>query len=810
MCVIERFRLWDIKAFLCFIFLFVGILHAFSAVQLKVQVKDKWSQDPLIGSSVVSLHQNIGQATDIDGFAQFILEPNTYTFCVHYLGYHSDTFHLILQADTNIYVELTEIANELEAVEVVFNYRTRSNGVVGIDNELLDKMPTFFGEREIIKAIQSLPGVQSGSEGSTSIFVRGGSSDQNLVTLDGIPLFHLSHLFGVLSVFNSDVVQKADLYKNYFSSALPNRLTSALNVFTKNPSYTEKHFSYQIGVLNTKIFFETPIIKDKLATYIAARGCHAGLYIKPITKSQYKLDDEKGYISYYFYDINAGLHYKVKSQNLLKWNFFFTDDRYTMFQEEERTSTTNLEQQYSIKYRENKLAWSNLNASFQHLKEWNSLSFFQQKFYLSQYKLKRGNNMIDEMYVRDSLLGLTKVNNTQFSSISEIGYQSLLDKTFQDHSIKTGIQTAWRLFSPDKSDFEEYVGENLRRRDEYNEYKIFTQEYAAFFEYQLKKKIVDIFSGVRFVYYKNGTYDKVSILPRISVEWKLPLSATIQFSSQINEQHLHMVNGHIGDIMKDYWVPANAHAPSESAWQQAISYKQHLHHWDWSVDLFYRSSKQQTESANTYNFRPNDTWETNIMSGGIGRAYGAEFYIAKKWKKINFSISYNLSKSERKFKELNRGQWFPYTHDRRHDVSAMVSYKFSPNFDISLAWVFGSGRPYSMVDLVYPSLQLVDYYADGYYNYYFLDNKKDQIQYNESRNNRKLTPFHHLDFGLNYKWSKKKWQHSLNLSIYNIYNHKNVFAVFEKHSGSGVTRSMKYQSITLLPTLPSISYAVGF
>lgn len=810
MCVIDGLRFIYLKAFLCFIFLFVGISTALSAVQLKVHVKDQSSQEPLIGSSVVSLNQNIGRATDTDGIVQFSLDPNTYIFCIHYLGYYSDTLQLNLSADTIIHVELAEIANELETVEVVSNYRNRSNGVIGIDKELLEKMPAFFGEREIVKAIQSLPGVQSGSEGSTSIFVRGGSSDQNLITLDGVPLFHLSHLFGVLSVFNSDVVQKADLYKNYFSSSFPSRLTSVLNVFSKNPSFTEKHFSYQIGVLNTKIFFETPIIKDKLATYIAVRGCHAGLYIKPITKSQYKLDGEKGYISYYFYDINAGLHYKVNEKNQLKFNFFFTDDRYIMFQEEERTSNTREDEQYSIRYKENKLAWSNLNASVQHFSEWNNQTFFQQKFYVSQYKLKRGNNRIEEYYLKDSLLGYTKINSIQFSSISEIGYQSQIDKSYGDHAIKTGFQTAWRLFSPDKSDYEEYVGDALKKREQYNRYKIFTQEYATFFDYQLKKKIVDVFAGVRFVYYKNGAYDKVSVLPRVSVEWKLPLSATIQLSSQINEQHLHMINGHIGDIMKDYWVPANNHAPSEKSWQQAISYKQSIQNWDWSVDLFYRTSNQQTESANTYNFKPNDIWETNIMSGGIGRAYGAEFYLAKKWKKINFSVSYNLSKSERKFEQLNRGEWFPYTHDRRHDVSAMVSYKFTPNFDITLAWVYGSGRPYSMVDLVYPSLPLVDYYAEGYYNYYYLDNSYDQIKYNESRNNRKLTAFHHLDFGLNYKWSKKKWQHSLNLSVYNIYNHKNVFALFEKHSGTGINRRMKYQSITLLPTLPSISYAVGF
>lgn len=783
---------------------------AWAIVQLRMQVKDAILDEPLIGASINFLHTQKGVSTNVGGWGMIDIPSGKHSIAVNYLGYHSDTILLDIINDTTVVVLLKEVANELETIEVTAQYQSRKNGVIGIDQELFEKMPTFFGEREIVKAIQSLPGVQSGSEGSTSIFVRGGSSDQNLVTLDGIPLFHLSHLFGVLSVFNSDVVQKADLYKSYFSSAFPSRLTSALTVQSKNPSYTEKHFGYQIGVLNTKIYYETPIIQDKLASYIALRGCHAGVYIKPITKSQYKKDGEKGYISYFFYDINAGIHYKIKPKHLLKTSFFFTDDRFKMSEEEERFQTNEDPDMMSIRYREEDLAWRNMNASVQYLGELKSDVFLQQKVYLSSYQLNRGNNRVEEYYIKDSLLGDVSSYNTKYSSIKEIGYQIQVDKTFNRHTLKSGLQSVWRLFNPDKSLREEYQIGELVRNETFNPNTIFTQEYAAFLDYQYIHPVFDLYTGVRGVVYKNGDYQNLSLLPRVSLELKLGNQAVLQLASQINEQNLHMVNGSIGDIMKDYWVPANQHAPSERSWQNSVGYRQQMYGWNWSVDVYHRWSSEQTESSNSFNYKPNEVWESNLISGGVGRSYGAEFYLSKKWKDIQFSIAYNLSKSERKFDALNLGQWYPYTHDRRHDVSAMVSYQINDKWDVSLAWVYGTGRPYSMADVIYPSLRLVDYYANGEYVNQYINAGQEQIHYSESRNNKRLTAFHHLDLGVNYKWQKNKWLQTLNLSIYNIYNHKNVFALFEKHSGIGAQRNMKFQTITLLPMLPSISYAVGF
>ena len=272
-------------------FLLTGSISVKAEVLLKLIVTDAITQEPLIGAAVKDKKQGTGAISDLSGEVNLKVKEGKSFLNISYIGYKTDSIIVTVRQDTTIRIPMYEIFNELAVVNVIANYENRSNGVIGVSKETLDMLPTFFGEKELVRAIQLLPGVQSGSEGSTSIYVRGGSSDQNLVSLDKVPLFNLSHLFEIMSVFNSDVIHSADLFKNYFPTSLSNRLTSAISVFTKTPSYDETHIGFQIGTINTKVYLETPIIKNKLSAQLGVRGCHAGLFIKPVSKSQYKLDN---------------------------------------------------------------------------------------------------------------------------------------------------------------------------------------------------------------------------------------------------------------------------------------------------------------------------------------------------------------------------------------------------------------------------------------------------------------------------------------------------------------------------------------
>lgn len=791
----------------------MGFQSANAEYLLKLIVSDAITQEPLIGAAVQDKKQGIGAISDFSGIVSLKVKEGKSHLNISYIGYKTDSIDVNIHQDTTIQIKMYEVFNQLSAVDIVANYENRNNGILGVSKETLEMLPTFFGEKELVRALQLLPGVQSGSEGSSAIYVRGGSSDQNLVSLDKVPLFNLSHLFGIVSVFNSDVINSADLYKNYFPTGLPNRLTSAISVFTNSPSYNETHLNFQIGTLNTKVYLETPIVKKKLSLQIGLRGCHAGLFIKPVSKSQYKMDNEEGYISYFFYDINASLNYKINSKNTLKWNFFYTDDRYLMSKRDEENeidSETNNEYTKK-KFTNYKIAWRNLLNSFSHQLDINSNLYFNQKIYSTQFLLKQDNiKLKDYIYDTPPSILHEKTINSKIASIIEYGYQNQLDWIKNKHTLKAGLQMAWRSFNPDKNIYQLYYDDKISQESQSNMDLVFSGEYASFIEYTFKRKYIDVYSGLRFNYYQTKGYQAASLLPRLSLEFRLPKSISMQIASNITEQYLHMITGGVGDVMSDYWVPANSKAPRQRAFQNVIAFKQSIKDWNWSVDVFHRISQNQIENINQGSFAEKGNWESSILSGGKGRAYGIEFYLSKKIKNFNTSISYNLSKSERKFDQLNRGQWYPYTYDRRHDVSFLMTYKINKKWDVSLTWAYGSGRPYTKPELIYPSLGLVDYYGDKSEDSYYLDNSSQQIKYFEQRNNRKLRAYHHLDIGMNYKWQKGKWKQSINFSIYNIYNHKNVFTLYEKTTGTNENMKMKYQSITLLPILPSFSYAIGF
>lgn len=793
--------------------LFVGSFPANAEYILKLMVTDAMTNEPLIGAAVQDKKQQIGAISDFTGEVTLKVRKGVSSLNISYIGYRSDSIKIKVHQDTSIQLKMYEIFNELAVVNVVADYQNRSNGILGVSKETLEMMPTFFGEKELVRAIQLLPGVQSGSEGSTAIYVRGGSSDQNLVSLDKVPLFNLSHLFGIVSVFNSDIIHSADLYKNYFPTGLANRLTSAISVSTKSPSLTETHVGFQIGTINTKVYLETPIVKNKLSLQLGLRGCHAGLFIKPVSKSQYKIDNEEGYISYFFYDINASLNYKINSKNTIKWNFFFTDDRYMMSKTDEEYDIDN---STNNKYTKNKffnykIGWRNSLNSVSHQLDLNKNLYFNQKVYSTQFKLKQDNiRLKDYVYESPYYTVNEKTINTKIASIVEYGYYNQLDWIKNKHSLKGGIQLAWRGFNPDKSVYQLLYDDKVYEEVQNNLTKVFSGEYAAFAEHSISTKYVDIYSGLRFNYYRTKGYQTASVLPRLSLEFRLPKSITMQVASNITEQYLHMITGSVGDVMSDYWVPANAYAPRQRSFQNVIAFRQSIKDWNWSVDVFHRRSQNQIENVVGAYFAEKGDWQEGVLSGGVGRAYGVEFYLSKKIKDFNASISYNLSKTDKKFDALNRGQWYPYTYDRRHDVSFLMSYKINKKWDIAVTWAYGSGRPYTKPDLIYPSLGLVDYYADKSDESYYLNNNSQQIPYFEKRNNKKLRAYHHLDLGANYKWQKGKWKQSVNLSLYNIYNHKNVFTLFDKTSGINEKARFKYQSITLLPILPSFSYAIGF
>ena len=792
---------------------FSCFFYVFGNQSVTFKILDVQTAEPLIGAAVINQSNDAyGKATDLDGQAVFDLARGQYNFTISYLGYKTDTVYIKVDKDTLITYHLQEGLNQLSVTEVVGKYEKRDNGVVGISQELFEKVPTYFGEREVVKALQLLPGVQSGSEGSTSIFVRGGGSDQNLVLYDGVPLFNLSHLFGVFSVFNSDVIGSADLYKNYMPAAMTGRVSSAISVLSKPLSYDQLHFGFQIGLLNTKAYFESPLIKDKLAVNIAMRGSYAGIFIKPISKSQFSFEDEKGSLGYYFYDINAGLGYKINEKNKLKLNFMFTDDRYVTItnkiEQIVNPSTSQLQEMHTDEI--NRISWKNDLVSLSHQWQIRKNLFFNQQIYWTSYNLNKDKSH-NETFVNGKQSSKDKLKNvTDISTVSEYAYQGGINLIREKHVLKAGTILAWRPFLPDRAVFHKVTNQVTSAPLTVNGDKKMAQDYSIFADYAFKTKPVDLSIGARLNFYQYDAYQKTSFLPRISLEFNLPKDVIIQLASQANNQNMHMMTGSAGDIVNDFWIPAASEAPVEMSYQQALSVRQNLNDWSWSMDVYYRSMTNQIEFDPHYSYNKDRNWKEDVISGGLGRAYGIDWYLSKKVKNLHISVAYSLSKSERKFNALNRGDWYPYKFDRRHDVSFLMTYEVNPKLDLTVTWVYGSGRKFQMPDLLYPQLSMVDYYDHKTENSPIVSSLEGQFRYFESRNNKAFPAYHHLDIGMNYKWKKGRWNQSINVSVYNVYNRKNVFDLVYRQVGSGENEHTRYDTLTLMPIMPSLSYAIQF
>lgn len=780
---------------------------SFPQALLELRIIDAQTSEKLIGASVINLENNVGETTDYDGTISIDAPHGGYQFGISYLGYQTDTLSIDIHSDTTIVYKLEDIASELTTTEVIGTETLRDAGVVSISKQFIEKIPTVFGEREVVRAIQLLPGVQSGSEGSTDIFVRGGSSDHNLITLDGVPLYNINHLFGMMSVFNSDVVESADLYKNYVPPSFHGRLSSAVKVNTASPSLYEKSFGFQIGLLASKVYYSTPIVKDKLSIHTAFRGSYMGLFIKPITKSQMKSDKESGYISYYFYDLNTALNYRINQKHRIETKFFHSNDIYKTESNNDRVAT--VLDVYS-KEMSDRTRWNNYNFLTRHIINISDDLIIQQSLLLSKSstKVKQEIDRKFSIYKKEEVDLNKNEKIKRLSSILNSEYSLRINWIRQHHVLKTGISFSNLSFKPNLLDMEYEDSYGFQEKTVHNKEKQKSQEHFLDIEYVLNQQNVILNIGSQFFYYKYLNYLKLGVTPKASIDFILPRDFNIQVASSLTNQNIHLVTGDVGNVLSNHWIPSTKKAPAQSAYQGSISFGQKQNSFQWSLDAYYRLLKNQLEFIVSDNTQYITRFDEFPLSGGKGRAYGLETYLTMTLGKFDFSLTYNLSKSERKFKKLNQGKWYPYTFDRRHDISSIITYKINEKLSLSAMWVYGSGRPYTLYDLEYAGIDVLDFYAGESHHESITDYQYAFLNYTEERNSRNLKPYHHLDFSLDYKWRKHKLKHALNFSIYNIYNRKNVFTLQSVARGEGLERQRQFQSISLQPLMPSISYAI--
>ena len=797
------------------IFLFFNRLEA-QHHTINGYVEDASTGERLIGC-IVRDANNDKFVTTTNTFGFFSLKTNksTIKLQIMYIGYKTFEQEFTLSSDTSITVEL-ELENEIDKVVVTAdrqNVQSTQMSKIDISISKVQKLPVIFGETDLLKSLQLMPGVQSGTEGSNGIYVRGGGPDQNLILLDGVPVYNVSHMFGFFSVFNTAAIKNVTLYKGGFPARFGGRLSSVVDVQMKDGNLKKLSGSVSVGIIASKFTIEGPIKKDKTSFIFSARRTYIDLLAKPFiamfgtstyndpySNNTYKDKNSGGY---YFYDLNAKITHKLTDKDRLFLSFYAGQDiaNYKYESIEEYNGTPSSE---NTKFQ---LAWGNIIAAAR----WNH-TFKKNLFVNTTFTYSRFNFGVDfDNYYEetDSAEKYTETYNAAYSSgIDDLAMMVNFDYLPNvNHKIKFGLSGIYHHFRPGTVNFAFEISNPPAKYDStFGSADLYASEFAAYAEDDItltKWLKVNVGGRISSFMVRDTVYFHPE--PRVAARILFTKNLSLKFSYAEMMQYLHFLTNNTVGLPIDLWMPATDITVPEQSWQAAtgvswlIKNKVTL-----SVEGFYKEMNNLIEfkEGESIFSKPSEggmgeVWEQKVVQGE-GLAYGAELFLQKNTGKFTGWIAYTLSWTTRTFAGINYGKTFPYKYDRRHDISIVGMYDFNENINMAMTWVYGSGTPVTLAEAEFLGpfgTTDVTYTINGrttYSGYSFYGN----------RNNYRLPAYHRLDFSLNISKQKKRGKRTWSFSVYNAYNHINPFYTMLVNEDN----KTYLQIVSIFPIMPSISY----
>ncbi|WP_454046140.1 TonB-dependent receptor [Chryseobacterium sp. Marseille-Q8038] len=744
-------------------------------------VKDKKNGELLIGVSVkVSEDPTINVVANEYGFYSLSLPEGNYTLIISYPGYRD--FEQQIKVDQNIKLDLPLLPAETEAKaidEVVItgikkdkNLTSAQMGAETLSIKNIEKLPVLFGEKDVMKTIQLLPGIKSNGEGSSGFSVRGGATDQNLILLDEAPVYNASHLLGFFSTFNSDALKDASIIKGNSPAQYGGRLSSVLDVKMKDGNNKDYNVNGGIGLISSRLSVEGPIQKEKSSFIVSGRRTYADLFLK--TNKDYK--DNK----LYFYDLNLKANYQINENNRIYLSGYFGRDVLGL------GDTFNTD-------------WGNTTATLR----WNSIIssklFSNTSFIYSNYdykiSLKNDDTVFDlNSKIRDWNL---KQDFTWFAG--------------NKHSVRFGLQSIYHTLTPSSasgttvSSFTRnprYSWENaVYINDDYKATEKLTINYGA------RLSMFSVLGGDTFNTYENGvltdsqflekgkfgkTY--VNIEPRISANYRINEVSSVKGGYSRNTQNLHLLSNSNSGNPTDQWIGSSYTVKPEIADQISVGYSRNFNNnnYELNAEVYYKDMKNQIDFKNgaQIGFDTGSDVESELLFGK-GRAYGLELIAKKKSGKLTGWISYTLSKTERKINGINNNEWYNARMDKTHDLSIVATYQLNPKWSFSGLFVYSTGNA-----VTFPT---------GKYEL----NGQTIFQYS-NRNADRMPAYHRMDLSATYEpGSNKRFRGSWTFGIYNLYGRENAYTInFEDNPDRpGTTRAMQ---TSLFRWVPNITYNFKF
>lgn len=734
-------------------------------------IKDAKSGEAVIGSSIFLTNTKSGTSTNNYGFYSISFKSSdTLGIVFSSLGYQPQIKKLSGRSSQTLNIDLLENSSNLQEVIVKAsrnddNVQKTQMGIIDVPMKLANSLPVVLGEKDIMKIIQLLPGVQAGNEGTTGFYVRGGNSDQNLVQLDEATVYNPNHLFGLFSTFNSNALNRVTLIKGGFPAQYGGRLSSVLDITMKEGNNKKIAVQGGIGLISSNITIEGPIKKEKGSFIISGRRTYVDLLAKPFVKG----------IGYTFYDLNAKINYQITPKDKVFLSGFYGNDNANY------TGASSLN--YGINF-------GNSTATFRWNHLFNQKLFANTSFILNNYHL--GLSTIQSGYVAQL-----------YSSIKDINAKT--DFEFypnQNHNVRFGVNFSTHTFAPFSASIKiPNSGKIPKFNPDSLAIKTHTNELAFYFNDEIKlSSNISLNVGLRVPYFYTKDISYKYLEPRISTKINLNQETSLKLSYTVMNQFLHLIPNSTASLPTDIWIPASKTTAPQQSKQISLglfkNFKENTY--KTSLEVYYKDMKNQALFKEGTLLTQVSVIENNLTFGK-GYSYGAELFIEKNSGKFNGWLAYTLSWTNQTFKDLNFGKEFPFAYDRRHNLSIVGNYDLSKHWMLSGAFVFNTGRPYTL------PVGRVDVGNGGtLYNGTYAD-------YTE-RNNYRLNNFHRLDLSAIYKKTRqlfhKSYESEWVFSVYNLYSRRNPYFVYL--STKEVTKLPVATQVSLLPAVPSVSYNFKF
>ena len=783
----------QLKLFLLVASLLIGLHGATQdKFTLSGYVRDTLSGETLIGAtiSIPSIDKNT--ISNQYGFYSITLPAATYSIIVTSAGYELLQVSIDLFQNSKFNFNLQQ-RSMLEQV-IVSSRRRDGNvnntqmGKIDLTINQLKSVPALFGEVDILRTMQLLPGVRNAGEGNTGIYVRGGGPDQNLILLDDAIVYNTGHLFGFFSIFNADAIKNTSLIKGGMPAQYGGRLSSVLDVSMKEGNMKKMEVDGGIGLISSRFSVQGPIKKDKSSFIVSGRRTYIDVLVKPFVKKSSSFYGS----GYYFYDLNTKVNYKFSDKDRVYLSGYFGRDVFT-FRNAQRSFSANIPwgnatatarwnhvfnrklfSNTTLVYNDYAFAFAATQNDFDiklssGIRDWSIKSDVD--YYPSpQHRMRFGGLLTYHTFIPNVLSG--RQGDTEFDPNTNT------KKYASEAAIY--LQDDWEMSDRLKV----HIGLRYSDFRQLGPYTIFTRDAdgnktdSSFFG---RGKVVEQYGGLE---------------PRVTFRYTVNDETSIKGSATRNLQYIHLVSNAGSTLPTDLWVPSTYRVQPQLSWLYAVGLFKNFREnsFETSLEVYYKKMDRQIEYKEGFSPSLKDPEEEFVF--GKGWSYGAELFVNKTRGRFTGWIGYTLSWTWRKFADLNEGEKYPAKYDRRHDLSVVTIYELNPKWKFSAVFVFGTGNAATFPERFYVINGVLT---------------QEYSRINEYR----LPAYHRLDLSATLTPKPKperKLKQSWVFGLYNTYSRFNPYFIYFDQEGSPYDGSLTIQArqVSLFPVIPSVTWNFNF